>query len=194
MPRGQSLRRLLRAADANADADQHADLHADQHPNQYADDDAHDDADQHPYQYADDDATPVLPQQTPTPSVHPGTIGFWRNHSSAIGALLPQNIGSSPTGGDANVTTVAEALTVLNSTACNGANAIRCMGAQLLATLLDIAANPSLDHSCVDSDITAARNLLAAVGWSATSLTASERQQALMLAGNLDAWNNAGCP
>lgn len=101
------------------------------------------------------------------------------------GATTP----ASPSGGNDEVTSVAEALVVLNNQACS--TATHCLAAQLLVALLDIRKDPTLDHSCIDDDIATARSYLDANGY---SVDGPDPQAAKTTAGILNLWNNSGCP
>jgi hypothetical protein len=111
---------------------------------------------------------------------------------------------ASPCGSNDLVTTTTtspcsaslhEATIVLTNTSCtiNSGSAIRCMAAQLLTTLLDIANNGALVHSCVDTQISSGRGFLDSLGYNASSLSASNRIAILAVASTLNTWNNNGC-
>jgi hypothetical protein len=113
------------------------------------------------------------------------TPGFWKNHTSAWDVYSPsQTVGSVFSGASASLAddTLLQALSYQGGTGLLGAERILLRAA--VAALLNSTDNV-VDYYLFTSEV---RNRVSA------ALTSDNRSRMLTLAGNLDNWNNAGCP
>ncbi len=112
------------------------------------------------------------------------TIGYWKTHPTATAKLLPIWLGTSGGLKSVQVTTAAQATTILsfNGDASDGINKL---DGQLLGAKLSIA--DGADSSAVASTISAADAFLA-THWA--SLTKTQKTQVLNWATTLDTYNN----
>lgn len=122
------------------------------------------------------------------------TIGYWKNHAGLgpqadrVSPLLPQWLGTAGGQSSVQVTTNAQAVTLLDysSTASNG---IDKLYGQLLGAKLNLAAGA--DGAAVASTITSSDAFLAGhadTSW--TGLSGAAQQSVLGWVGTLDAYNN----
>ncbi|HEY1014091.1 MAG TPA: hypothetical protein VGE07_15370 [Herpetosiphonaceae bacterium] len=114
------------------------------------------------------------------------TIGYWKNHREVLARYLPVTLGA-PGGRDSvRVTTVDQAVAILND---GGSNGIKKLQAQLLATKLNLAAGA--DGAQVTAAIAEADAFLAthaASTW--TGLSKAEQNQVLRWKDIFDNFNN----
>jgi len=125
---------------------------------------------------------------TPTTFQPARTIGYWKNHPDQLAAILSQG---SINLGDTMVTTVSQAVATLsNADAKDARNSLR---AQLLAAILNLknGADPNATGTDIRPTVDASINFLATNN-SPVDGKHPNRQQALALKDNLDAYNNSG--
>jgi hypothetical protein len=122
------------------------------------------------------------------------TIGYWKNHAGfgpqpdVVTALLPLWLGTSGGARSIQVTTAAQAVSLLDHSD-NSSNGINKLYAQLLAAKLNIA--NGANGSAVQQTITLADLFLASHASSDwNSLSSTQRQQVLAWMETLDDYNN----
>ncbi|MFQ3664224.1 MAG: hypothetical protein SNJ69_17750, partial [Chloroflexaceae bacterium] len=131
----------------------------------------------------------------PSPTGCTRTIGYWKTHAGFTGRnpdrvtpLLPVWLGTAGGARSVQVTTAAQAVSILNMNG-DASNGINKLYAQLLAARLNIASGA--DGSAVASTIASADSFLAsrnASDWN--SLSRAQRQQVLAWMTTLDNYNN----
>ncbi len=129
-------------------------------------------------------ATPTNdPPATPTPNgLQPLTIGYWKNHQSAMNPYLPITVGN------VTITTSWRAAQYLQDATARDAS--KMLFAQLLAAKLNVAAGAD---SCISGVIAAADAFLIAHPYGSNPQGA-DRAYALGLKDQLDGYNNNnGC-
>jgi roadblock/LC7 domain-containing protein len=116
------------------------------------------------------------------------TIGYWKTHPDATAKLLPIWLGAAGGPKSIQVTTAAQATTILSFSG-DASNGINKLDGQLLAAKLSIATGAG--SSAVASTISAADAFLAthnSADWA--SLTKTQKTQVLGWATTLDNYNN----
>jgi hypothetical protein len=114
------------------------------------------------------------------------TIGYWKNHRSATAALLPQWLGTSGGASSVEVTSPAQASSLLHK--AGSQNGIASLRAQLLGAKLNVASGA--DPTDVVETIAEADEFLASHSLSDWSdLTKAERRQVRAWAETLDDYN-----
>ncbi len=141
-------------------------------------------------------AKPATSQTCSTPPPGPGsknctyTIGYWKNHSSAIPALLPQYLGTPGGAKTMVVTTAAKAVDIESQNVYgDSSNGITKLYAQMLASKL--AFSQGANRSAVSADQTAADVFLAThdyTDWA--GLSAADQAMVLGWHGDFDDFNN----
>jgi K319-like protein/Big-like domain-containing protein/NHL repeat-containing protein/6-bladed beta-propeller protein len=121
-------------------------------------------------------------------NIHPGTIGYWKNHQAVTSALLPVTLGNYI------VDTWAKASNILNSAAAS--NVYEQLAAQLLSTKLDIK-NGSPTCTNINNAISQADVALTTAGYNGPGTTkapsGSAKSAITSLVSTLDNYNNNGC-
>lgn len=110
------------------------------------------------------------------------TPGYWKNHQSAITALLSQSLGGY------TVSTFAQAAAVFAAMKCS--DAVNCLAGHLLAAELDVAGGSS---TCIAGVIFQANQFLKQVGYAGPgsyAVSAGQRAQALSFEQALDNYTN----
>lgn len=121
-----------------------------------------------------------------------GSKGYWKNHPEATDLLLWKLVGNY------NVTNSTVATELFD--AHKGKFDLDKLAGQLLAAMLNIMAlDGQSDTTCIDGNVTAANTTLADKMYGGPNdptgkLKKSEKAPALELHGNLDEFNNYGCP
>ncbi len=143
--------------------------------------------------HTDSASVGLMTETCPTPPPGTGgsctrTIGYWKTHPTVTATLLPIWLGTASTGKSIQVTTSAQAVTLLNMSG-QASNGINKLYAQLLGTKLSIASGaPS---SSVASAITAADAFLAlynSANWN--TLSSAQKNQVLSWMTTFDQFNN----
>lgn len=130
----------------------------------------------------------------PCSTTDPLTIGYWKTHAGFTGnnadrvtPLLPIWLGTSGGAKSINVTTAAQAVSILSTMGSNGINKLY---AQLLAAKLNIANGASVP-AVVASTIGNADAFLATNNWTNwSSLSKTVQQKVLGWMSTLDSYNN----
>ncbi len=121
-------------------------------------------------------------------NVHPGTIGYWKNHQAAATALLPITLGKYI------VDTWTKASSIFNS--ATSRNAYDQLAAQLLSTKLDIK-NGSPTCTNINNTISQSDTALTNAGYKGPGTTkaptGSTKNTITTLTTTLDNYNNNGC-
>ncbi len=139
------------------------------------------------------------PPETASATVQVGTgnaalgLGFWKNHTTATGALLPMTLGHFTVD---STTTASAIFAAMNCSNSSPQGAVGCLAAQLLTAELNVANDVS--NACAYSTIVQANMFLVTIGYAGPNQTypqtAAQREAAISLAGRLDSFNNGTCP
>jgi hypothetical protein len=138
------------------------------------------------------------PAETASATVQVGTgnaavgLGFWKNHPTATGALLPVTLGRFTVD---STTTASAIFAAMNCGITSPQGAVGCLAAQLVTAELNVANDVS--NACAYSTIVQANMFLVTIGYAGPNLTypqtAAQRDAAISLAGKLDSFNNGTC-
>jgi hypothetical protein len=116
------------------------------------------------------------------------TPGFWKNHASATTKLLPQYLGGY------EVSTFAQAQSILSGMGCGHYGSLNCMAGMLLAAQLNLQQG---GNTCITPVTNAANALLAKYSYSGLksySIAPADSVVALLLHDELSAYNIDGVP
>ncbi|MDP9253260.1 MAG: hypothetical protein M3O80_09665, partial [Chloroflexota bacterium] len=127
-----------------------------------------------------------------TPRNQPFTPGYWKNHPTQAGALLPVTLGTFSV---KDVKTLNAVFSGMNCSGTKDLDAVGCLAGHLLAAKLNVKNGAD---NCINAIIAQADAFLTSIGYQgpgkplAHKLTAAERATAISLKDALDTYDNGG--